>query len=223
MEKVVALLPMKGNSERVKNKNMRPFGDNPLFHCVASTLESSDLISEIIINTDSEEIAQNATAHFEKVKIHQRPPSIQGDLVEMNRIIQHDLSLSKATHFLQTHSTNPLLKKETLEAAISDYFAKLGEYDSLFSVTKWQTRLYSKTGEPVNHNPTKLERTQDLEPLFEENSNLYVFSRMSFQNAGDKRIGTTPYLFEMDKIEAIDIDEENDFQLAETIYEKQKK
>ena len=223
MEKVTALLPMKGNSERVKNKNMRLFGDNPLFHQIASTLESSDLISEIIINTDSEEIAQNAVKHFKKVTIHQRPLSIQGDFVDMNRIIQHDLSSCKATHFLQTHSTNPLLTKETMETAIRAYFSNLGVYDSLFSVTKWQTRLYLKSGEPVNHDPTKLERTQDLNPLFEENSNLYVFSRMSFQEAHGKRIGTTPHLFEMDKIEAIDIDVEADFQLAEILYKKQRK
>jgi CMP-N-acetylneuraminic acid synthetase len=147
-----------------------------------------------------------------------RPLSIQGDYVEMNRIIEHDITLCEGDYFLQTHSTNPLLKKVTLENAIATFFSISGRYDSLFSVTKWKTRLYWKTGDPVNHDPSKLERTQDLAPLFEENSNLYIFSRQSFQQAGGKRIGNTPYLFEMDKIEAIDIDEEIDFQLAETLF-----
>lgn len=218
MAKITALLPMKGHSERVHNKNLRRFGDQPLFHRIASTLESSDLISEIIINTDSTEIAKDATRHFKKVRINERPLSIQGDFVEMNRIIEYDINSSDAMYFLQTHSTNPLLKKETLEAAIETFFSRLDQYDSLFSVTRWQTRLYWGSGEPVNHDPNVLERTQDLTPIFEENSNLYIFSRESFREAENKRIGKKPFLFEMNKNEAIDIDVEADFQLAETLY-----
>lgn len=218
MEKITALLPMKGHSARVHNKNLRRFGDQPLFHRIASTLESSDLISEIIINTDSAEIAKDASRHFKKVRINKRPLAIQGDFVEMNRIIEYDISTSKAIYFLQTHSTNPLLKKETLETAIKTFFSRLDQYDSLFSVTRWQTRLYWGSGEPVNHDPNVLERTQDLTPIFEENSNLYIFSRQSFKEAENKRIGRKPILFEIDKNEAVDIDEETDFQLAETLY-----
>ena len=218
--KIVSLLPMKGHSERIPNKNLRLFEGKPLFHCIAETLESSTLISKIIINTDNITIANDATKNFSKVEIIERPPFLQGDLVPMNDIIFHDISRSEDEHFLQTHSTNPLLTKETLEKAIENYFNNLTRYDSLFSVTRIQTRLYWESGAPVNHDPKVLLRTQDLPPLFEENSNIYIFSRDSFTRAGNQRIGLKPFMFEMSKIEALDIDNEEDFLLAETFYKK---
>ena len=217
---VTALLPMKGHSERVPNKNIRNFAGRPLFHYVAEILESSPYIKSIVINTDSEIIAEDATKHFSKVKIIQRPTKLQGDSIPMNEIIKYDLSKVDCENFLQTHSTNPLLKKATLEKAIEKYMNLNDGNDSLFSVTNIQTRLYWGNGEPVNHNPNELLRTQDLPPLFEENSNFYLFTKKSFENAGNNRIGLKPFMFEMDKLEAIDIDMEEDFKLAEIIYRK---
>lgn len=216
--KITALLPMKGHSERVSNKNMRLFAGKPLYHCVARILQNSDHIETIIVNTDSSIIAADATIHFSKVKIHNRPEDIQGDMVPMNDIIAYDLERVEGEHFLQTHSTNPLMTKDTLEKAIQTYFMNLTQYDSMFSVTKWQTRLYWESGKPVNHNPKELLRTQDLSPLYEENSNMYFFSKKSFKTAGGFRIGIKPKMFVMDKIEAIDIDEEADFTIAESLY-----
>jgi CMP-N-acetylneuraminic acid synthetase len=215
--KITALLPMKGHSKRVPNKNMRLFAGKPLYHCIAQALQDSPVIESILINTDSEIIAEDATKHFSKIKIIERPEKLHGDMVPMNDIIAHDLSVCEGEHFLQTHSTNPLLKITTLKKAVSEYFNVLDRYDSLFSVTKIQTRLYWETGEPVNHNPKELLRTQDLPPLFEENSNFFIFSKSSFYAADNKRIGRKPMMFPMDKLEAIDIDEEEDFILAETL------
>lgn len=209
---------MKGHSERVPNKNLRPFAGAPLFHRVAATLQASELVSAIVVNTDSEEIATSARGAFSKVVIHVRPEAIRGDMVPMNEIIAHDLGLREEEHFLQTHSTNPLLSRETLDAAIEAYFAALPGHDSLFSVTRWQTRLYWESGEPVNHDPKELLRTQDLPPVFEENSNIFIFSKEAFAAAGKRRIGNRPLMFPMDKLEAQDIDEEEDFILAETLY-----
>jgi CMP-N-acetylneuraminic acid synthetase len=216
---VTALLPMKGHSERVPNKNMRLFAGKPLYHSVASILQRSDFIERIIINTDSPEIAEDASRHFSKVKIVWRPEELRGDFVPMNDIIAHDLSVSNSEHYLQTHSTNPLLTMGTLNTGIRKYFASLDRYDSLFSVTKMQTRLYWQDGQPVNHNPQELIRTQDLPPVYEENSNFFIFSKQAFAAAGNKRIGLTPLMFTMDKLEAIDIDEEVDFMLAQTLYQ----
>ncbi len=216
--KVTALLPMKGHSERVPNKNMRLFAGKPLYHCIAKILQDSELLDAIVINTDSERIAQDATAHFSKALIHPRPAEIQGDMVPMNDIIAHDLSLLDGEHFLQTHSTNPLLTKETLERAIREYFDSLETHDSLFSATRLQTRLYWESGDPVNHNPRELLRTQDLPPLFEENSNIYLFSKTSFAAAENRRIGLKPKMFSMEQMEAADIDEEIDFKIAEYLY-----
>jgi len=216
--KVIALLPMKGHSERVSNKNIRPFAGKPLFHCIAKVLQESDLVQSIIIDTDSVSIAQNAKEHFSKVRIIERPHKIQGDMVEMNTIIAHDLSVTEGEHFLQTHSTNPLLTRETLDKAITEYFSLDGPYDSLFSVTKLQTRLYWESGNPVNHNPQELLRTQDLPLLFEENSNIYLFSKTSFAAAGNRRIGKNPKMFIIDALESVDIDNHETFRLAESLH-----
>lgn len=215
---ITALLPMKGHSERVPNKNIRPFAGRPLYHRVAEALQKCDRVGAIIINTDSDFIAEDAQKHFSKVRVIMRPAEFQGDFVEMNDIIGYDLRMTDGEHYLQTHSTNPLLTRGTMEVAIERYFESLGDHDSIFSVTRLQTRLYWEDGRPVNHNPAELLRTQDLPPVFEENSNFFLFSKASFAAAGNKRIGVKPMMFPMDKLEAVDIDEEVDFRLAEVLY-----
>lgn len=210
---------MKGHSERVPNKNMRNFNGKPLYHAIINSLLKSKHISQIIINTDSEIIKKDALNQFSKLRVIDRPEKIRGDFVSMNEIIAYDLSQAEGEHFLQTHSTNPLLKTETIDKAIETYFKKLEEgYDSVFSVTKIQSRLYWQNGSAINHNPKELLRTQDLPAVFDENSNLYLFSRKSFISAGNNRIGLKPFLFEMNKLEAVDIDNEEDFVLAEILY-----
>ena len=220
--KIKALLPMKEHSERVPNKNIRTFAGRPLYHRVAAVLQACEGIETIIINTDSDYIAEDACKHFSKVQIIIRPVELQGDFVPMNDIIACDLAQISGEHYLQTHSTNPLLTMETVSAGIKSYFNSLDTHDSLFSVTRLQTRLYWEDGRPVNHNPEELLRTQDLPPLFEENSNFYLFSKKSFAAAGNKRIGLKPIMFPMNKLEAVDIDEEVDFRMAEMLYRLRK-
>lgn len=216
LKKITALLPMKGYSERVPNKNLKLFNGEPLFYHVLRALENSIYISKIIINTDSQEIFEKAS-HFSKVVYHERPARICGDFISMNDIIAYDLSNTEEEVFLQTHSTNPLLSTTSINKAIDKYFEGLDTHDSVFSVTKLQTRLYKDDNTPLNHNPKELKRTQDLEPLFEENSNFFIFSKESFFNSGNKRIGQRPSMFELNKLEAIDIDEPEDFILAEAV------
>ncbi len=219
MNQLNALLPMKGNSERVKNKNMRDFNGAPLYHAIVKSLLNSKYIKNVVINTDSEIIAKDAKETFgDKIIIIDRPVEIQGDFVSMNNIIAYDLNKLDGEYFLQTHSTNPLLKSETIDKAIEKYFDGLENFDSVFGVTKVQTRFYDKNAKPINHNPEELLRTQDLEPMYEENSNFYIFSKESFKNVGEKRIGLKPQIFEVNKLEAVDIDEPEDFILAELLY-----
>lgn len=216
MQKVTALVPMKGHSERVLNKNLRDFSGEPLFFRILQTLEKAENVESVYINTDSEEIASKAKENFD-VSIIWRPKDLVGDFVSMNKIIEYDLSQIYADHFIQTHATNPLLTPLAVDNAVKQYFDNLGKYDSLFSVTKLQVRLYDKDLMPINHNPQELLRTQDLTPLYEENSNFYIFSKDSFKSTG-QRIGVKPYMYELDKSEALDIDEEIDFMVAESIY-----
>jgi len=219
--KIIALLPMKGNSERVPNKNLKLFNSKPLFHWVLNELLKSSYIGQIIINTDSDLIKQNVISNFnERVIIHDRPSGIIGDFVSMNDIIDYDMSKTDGDIYIQTHSTNPLLTVESIDGALEKMISNKDYqlFDSIFSVTKIQTRLYNLKGEPINHNPKELIRTQDLPPVYEENSNFFVFTKNSFKKSGKKRIGINPFMFEIDKLEAIDIDEPQDFIIAESIF-----
>jgi len=209
---------MKAHSERVPEKNMRPLCGRPLFHWVLDALNDSGVVDEIIINTDSEEISDNSQKYFD-VTIHMRPDyllDIQSN--EAYQIMAYDLEHTDGEYFIQSHSTNPLVKGKTIKVAVETFFANMDQFDSLFSVTPLQTRLYNKHFEALNHDPDKLIKTQELPFIYEENSCIYVFSRKSFTEKKN-RIGAIPYLFPINRIEAVDIDEEFDFLVAEKLME----
>jgi CMP-N-acetylneuraminic acid synthetase len=216
---VVALLPMKANSERVKGKNFRVLGDKPLFRWILDTLLEVRAISKVVINTDARQIlADNGLTSSDRVLIRDRPRELCGDTVSMNLVLENDIANVDAQTYLMTHTTNPFLSRDTIEKALAAYASAVaaGKADSLFAVNKIQTRFYRADASPVNHDPANLVRTQDLEPWFEENSNLYLFSKSSFAKT-QARIGASPMLFEMRKTEAVDIDDQSDWDLAEAI------
>lgn len=215
--KFAALMPMKGNSERVPNKNLRAFNGKPLYHAVMGVLHESKAVGEIIVDTDSDEIRKDIEMNFPSVRVIERPKEICGDYVSMNKIIEYDMTQTDYSAFVQTHSTNPLLTAESLDKAADFFVSNKDKFDSVFSVTKIQTRFYWENGIPVNHNPMQLIRTQDLPPILEENSNFYFFTRASFGLTG-KRIGVNPGMFEIAKLEAVDIDEPEDFEIAEMLH-----
>ncbi len=214
-QKIVALVPMKEHSERVPGKNTRLFAGRPLFHHILDTLDNTYAVDEVVVDTDSERIASEASSQFSKVRVLDRPKELRGDFISMNEIIAHDISQAPADIYVQTHATNPLLRSETILAGLHR-FIQSEDHDSLFSVNKLQTRLYTADGQPINHDPESLIRTQDLPPMFEENSALYIFTKESFA-VRQRRIGTRPVMFETDRIESIDIDDEFTFRLAEML------
>ena len=214
--KVTALIPIKEHSERVTNKNFKNFGGKPLYHHILETLENTYAIDEVIINTDSHVVKNEAPQLFRKVRIHMRPENLVGDFVSVNKIIEYDLSESESDIYLQTHATNPLLRSETIADALRKFLELEEEYDSMFSVNAYQSRFYLRNGQAVNHNPEELIRTQDLDPVYEENSNFYIFTSESFRNAG-RRIGRKPFMYPTSRIESIDIDDAFSFQLAELL------
>jgi len=218
MKKIVALLPMKAHSERIPRKNMALFHGRPLYHRVVEALLKCKYVETVAIDTDNAEIVADVSKNFKGITIIERPESLRGDFVSMNDVIAYDLSVTEGEHYVQTHSTNPLLKAETIAEAIVSYFESMDKYDSLFSVTGLQERLYSKDGLPINHDPQELLRTQDMEPYFIENSNFYIFSKNSFMSAGGRRIGNKSMMFIMDKLEAIDIDNPEDWMVAEVLW-----
>ena len=214
--KIIALLPMKANSERVKGKNFREFNGKPLFRWILDTLLSVEEIDQIVINTDARSIlAENGLVDTDRVLIRDRKSEICGDLISMNKIIEDDLDNTNADIYLMTHTTNPLLSADTIKASLQQFLEKKekGEGDSVFTVDKVQTRFYLEDGSAVNHDPNNLVRTQDLVPWYEENSNLYVFNKKSFSKT-NARIGEKPSMYNNSKFESIDIDEPEDWDMA---------
>jgi CMP-N-acetylneuraminic acid synthetase len=209
---------MRHSSERVPGKNYRPIAGRPLYHHIVRTLLACPSIAEVVIDTDSPFVLEDCPLSFPGVRLLERPEHLSDGHIAMNEILLHDTSLVQADFYLQTHSTNPLLKPATIERAITTFLEAWPERDSLFGVTPWQTRLWWGDGSAVNHNPAVLERTQDLPPVYEENSNLYIFSRGTLASRGN-RIGERPILFSIGRLEAWDIDEEEDFQIASMLLE----
>jgi CMP-N-acetylneuraminic acid synthetase len=219
MKKITALVPMRHHSQRVPGKNYRLLAEKPLFHHIVETLMSVPEIQAVVVDTDSEPVMDGVRRFFPDIKLIQRPEHLRADDVPMNDILLYDTEQIQSEFYLQTHSTNPLLKAETVSKAIKAFLLAYPKYDSLFSVTRLQTRLYFQDGRAINHNPRELIQTQDLPPVYEENSCLYLFTRDNLIK-WHHRIGETPLMFEIPTDEAWDIDEELDFEICEFLLRK---
>ena len=218
--KLAALVPMRHHSQRVPGKNYRLLAGKPLFHHIIETLLAVQVIDEIVVDTDSDPVMGGLCKDFPQVKVIDRPAALRADNVPMNDILIYDISQVQADFYLQTHSTNPLLRSETVSRAIQTFLADYPKHDSLFSVTRWQTRLYDQNGKAINHDPSVLIQTQHLPPVYEENSCLYLFTRDNLLKR-HHRIGEKPMMFEINADEAWDIDEELDFQICEFLMRRE--
>jgi CMP-N-acetylneuraminic acid synthetase len=214
--KIVALVPMRHHSQRVPHKNYREMAGKPLYHHILNALDDCPEIDRIVVDTDSEVIIEGIRADFPQVMIIERSAALRADSVPMNDILLYDTDKVPADLYLQTHSTNPLLRSETISGAIRSFHKQYKKYDSLFSVTRLQTRLWDEHTKPVNHDPDILIQTQDLPPIFEENSCIYLFTAEKLRERKN-RIGEKPMMYEINPDEALDIDEESDFMIADII------
>ena len=213
---IVAFVPMRHNSVRVQGKNYRMLAGKPLYHYIMEALLAVPEITQIVVDTDSPVVIEGLEKDFPQVKALLRPEALRADDVPMNEILIYDTSQVKADFYLQTHSTNPLLKSETISKGIRDFLAKAYLYDSMFSVTRVQKRFWDELARPINHNGSILLRTQDLPPIYEENSCMYLFTREILIKKRH-RIGDRPMLFEIPAIEAQDIDDETEFNITEML------
>jgi CMP-N-acetylneuraminic acid synthetase len=211
-KKIAALIFLREDSSRVQNKNLRDFHGKPLFHVILETLKNSQYIDQIIVNTPSQKIIDGCNDL--NVKTHRRPDWLDAvNTNEANAIIDYDLSLLPFDYYIQTHSTNPLLTEKTIDKSIQIFFENMDSHDSLFTVTPFKKRFYKSDFSSINHNHDSLKPTQEIEPVLMENSCIYIFSKKSFLNKKN-RIGSKPYVYEMNFFESIDIDTEEDFKLA---------
>jgi len=212
---VDAIIPIKEHSTRVPNKNFRILNGKPLYRHIIDTLLKSRYINHIIIDTDVREKIE--FLYEEPITIVERPEHLRGDFVSVNKLINHDIKFAKSDNIIQTHTTNPLLTIETIDSALSHYeqFRR-----PIFCVDKLKQRFWSIEGKPINHDPNELRRTQDLEPIFADNSCFYIFSKQFFERT-KKRMDEKSTRFVVDRKESLDIDEEFDWRIAECLVRKQ--
>ncbi len=218
--KIAALVPMRHHSQRVPGKNYRLLAGKPLYQHIIGTLLSCPEITEVVVDTDSQPVIDGLRQNFPQVRIIERPDRLRADTIPMNEILMYDTSQVDAELYLQTHSTNPLLKPATISQSIQALTNSFPAYDSLFSVTRLQTRLWDQLGRAINHNPAILLQTQDLPPVFEENSCIYIFTRQTLISRRN-RLGERPLMFEISASEAWDIDEDLDFAITGFLLNKQ--
>lgn len=214
MPRIIALLPMRHHSQRVPGKNFRPLAGLPLYQHTLNKLLQCPEIDQVVVDTDSPPILEALRLEYPQVLALERPEDLRADDVPMNEILAYDTGQVQADFYLQTHSTNPLVQVKTYSDAIQKLMANYPAYDSLFGVTRLQTRLWDQLGRPINHNPAILLQTQDLPPVFEENSCLYIFTGETLLSRRN-RLGERPMMFEINPAEAWDIDEEIDFAITE--------
>ena len=227
--KIIAIVPIKHNSERVPGKNYKLFNGVPLYRYILDTLNEIEYISEIVVDTNSHIIKDGLKENYPNIKIYNRPDNLSSGDTPVNKLLINVINQLKLDGdiYIQTHTTNPLLRVDTINKAIEKYKEVKEEgYDSLFTVKEWKTRLYNKDVSALNHNINELIPTQNLEPLYEENSCLYIFTKKILEER-NHRIGYKPYMYIMNDIESQDIDIPSDFTIAEvlhrTLFQKEKK
>ena len=219
-------LPVRKGSERVINKNTRPFSTykNGLLELKLKQLQNSRLIDEIIVSTNDErclEIAEEMQLLDPRIKAVKRPDHLGLGSTNLVDLIDYVPTLAESEHILWGHVTTPFVTEKEYDEAIQIFHVQLQKgYDSLCSVKEFRNYLLNEEGKVVNNNlPIKWPRTQDLSPLYELNHAMFIAPREVYLKERD-RLGDRPFLHKMQRIHSIDIDWLEDFLVAEALFEK---
>jgi len=210
--KVVALVPMKLNNSRLPGKNIKCFDNGePLCHYILSTLQKVPEIDEIYVYCSNEAICQYIP---QGVIYKKRSTQLDQDTTKINEVISAFAKEVPADIYVQTHVTSPFVKSETISKGVAAVLS--GLHDSAFAVENIGTFIW-KNGKPLNYDLDNIPRTQDLEPIYAETSGFYIF-RSEVINNLNRRIGNSPAMIEVSKIESADVDEAEDFMICNAIY-----
>lgn len=208
--KIIAIMPIKLNNERCPGKNTKILGTKPLLHYELDNLIATHLCDEIYVYCSSEQIIPFLPDGITFLK---RPVELDLPTSNFNQIFTAFMKEKDADIYVFAHATAPFISKKTMTECIES--VKKGNYDSAFCAEKIQTFLW-RNGEPLNFDPANLPRTQDLEPIYRETSGVYVFKKEVFLKYG-RRIGINPFIKCVEFKEAVDIDNPEDFELAEAL------
>lgn len=208
--RIVAIMPIKLKNERCPGKNIRPLGKIPLLQYELNSLIQTKLCDDIIVYCSDSSVIPFLP---EGVNFIERPKKLDAPTSNFNQIFDEFLKIIDADIYIYAHATAPFITVDTMKDCINHVIS--GENDSAFCAIKMQDYLW-KNGMPLNFNSQNLPRTQDLEPIYKETSGVYVFLKEVYLNY-KRRIGINPYIKEVSFKEAIDIDEEEDFLIAEKL------
>ena len=209
-KKIVAVMPIKMNNERLPGKNTKMLGNKPLIQYQLDQLLQVKEIDSVNVFCSSETVTPYLPAGVNFVK---RPAELDLPTANFSQIFDLFAQEYDADIYVFDHATAPFVTidtiKECLEAVLS------GLYDSAFCATKIQDFLW-KDGKPLNFDATNVPRSQDLTPIYRETSGVYVFTREVWQTL-HRRIGNNPFVKEVSFKEAVDINNLEDFRLAEAL------
>lgn len=213
--KTIALIPIKFNNRRLPGKNIKPLGGRPLMQYIQETLLQVKGIDEIYVYCSDEGVKEYL---LPGVCYLQRPQSLDQDSTKINEVLASFAQAKKADLYLLTHATAPFIKAESIQKGIDA--VKSDNYDSAFAVIRQQDFLW-QNGKPLNYDLSAIPRTQDLVPIYRETCGFYLYTYWQIVEQ-NRRIGDKPYFVEVSEIEAVDIDEQEDFDLAEAIVSMKK-
>ncbi|WP_282018320.1 cytidylyltransferase domain-containing protein [Salegentibacter mishustinae] len=226
MSSTAVFLPTRKGSERVINKNTRKFSnfEGGLLELKLRQLAELD-VDEVILSTNDEEsikVAQMFELKIPNLRIVIRPDDLAASTTKLTDLIQYVPSLTECDNIIWTHVTSPMVSTEVYSESLNEFHKSLENgYDSLMSVSVFQNFLWKKEINDIVNRKGDLRwpRTQDLEKLYEVNSAIFITPREIYINQLD-RVGKNPYLFEMDKLTSLDVDWEEDFKIAEAVYDR---
>lgn len=208
--KIVAIMPIKLKNERCPGKNTRLLGEKPLLQYELDSLKATELCSEINVYCSDEAVLPFLP---EGINFMKRPNELDLPTSNFTQIFSTFMGEKDADIYVYAHATAPFITVETMTQCIEA--VKSGEYDSAFCAVKLQDYLW-QDGQPLNFDATNLPRTQDLKPIYQETSGVYVFTKEVFEQY-KRRIGIKPFIKEVTFKEAVDIDNPEDFDLAEVM------
>jgi len=212
--KTVALIPIKLGSKRIPGKNIKPFYDGtPLMHFIQKACLNAGNIDEVYVYCSDEAVIPYVLSGVTFIK---RPEFLDGDNINANDFIREFMKTVDADIYVNAHTTSPFAKPETIAECVNKVAS--GDYDSAFCVEAIKTFMWAE-GKPMNFDPDHFPRTQDLPLIYSETSIAYVFTKDSFLKH-QRRLGSKPFIKEVSKIEAIDIDYPEDFEIANAIYKE---
>lgn len=212
--KIVAIVPIKLKSKRLKNKNFKKINGRPLYKYLLDKLKFANF-DEIYVDSNSSEIEEYCK--LKNYKFIKRLPKLAHDNANGNDLLNYHSKIINADIYFQLFITAPLLKIKTINNCIKK-IKKSKKYDSILTSKSVQTWFWYK-GKPVNYDPKILPRSQDADPLVFETTGLYGI-RKKILLKKKARIGNKPYFYEVSDEEAIDLDNLKDFEYLEYYVKK---